>query len=135
MASVDIDSLVAIDVHTHAETSEITGCGALSPEFQESADRYFGGDVHRVSAREMAQYYRERKMMAVVFTVDCTTAMGVPPVPNDEIAEAAAANPDALIAFGSVDPNLGKTAVNEVHRLVAQHGVKGFKFHPSMQAF
>ena len=54
------------------------------------------------------EYYRERKMMAVVFTVDCTTAMGVPPVPNDEIAQAAADNPDALIAFGSVDPHLGR---------------------------
>jgi uncharacterized protein len=135
MPQVDIDSLVAIDVHTHAEVSETTGCSAISLELQEAADRYFGGTVHRPPASEMAQYYRERKMMAVVFTVDCTTTMGVPPVPNDEIAEAAAANPDALIAFGSVDPNLGKTAVNEIHRLVAQHGVKGFKFHPSMQAF
>jgi uncharacterized protein len=136
MSAVDIESLVAIDVHTHAEISEITGCGAISPELQEAADRYFAGShIHRPTANEMAQYYRERKMMAVVFTVDCSTAMGVPPVPNDEIAEAAAANPDALIAFGSVDPHLGRTAVNEVHRLVAQHGVKGFKFHPSTQAF
>ena len=135
MPAVDIDSLVAIDVHTHAETSEITGCGAISIEFQEAVDRYFGGNVHRPPAREMAQYYRERKMMAVVFTVDCTTTMGVPPVPNDEIAQAAADNPDALIAFGSVDPHLGKQAVNEVHRLVREHDVKGFKFHPSTQAF
>ena len=136
MPTVDIDSLVAIDVHTHAEVSEVTGCGGLSPELQEAADRYFAGThIHRPPASEMAQYYRERKMMAVVFTVDCTTAMGVKPVPNDEIAEAAAANPDALIAFGSVDPHLGRAAVNEVHRLVAQHGVKGFKFHPSTQAF
>jgi predicted TIM-barrel fold metal-dependent hydrolase len=135
MPAVDIDSLVAIDVHTHAETSEITGCGAISLEFQEAVDRYFGGHVQRPPAREMAQYYRERKMMAVVFTVDCTTTMGVPPVPNDEIAQAAADNPDALIAFGSVDPHLGKQAVNEVHRLVREHDVKGFKFHPSTQAF
>ena len=45
MPAVDIDSLVAIDVHTHAETSEITGCGAFSLEFQEAVDRYFGGHV------------------------------------------------------------------------------------------
>jgi predicted TIM-barrel fold metal-dependent hydrolase len=83
----------------------------------------------------MADYYRERKMMAVVFTVDATTAMGVPPVPNDEIAQAAAENPDALIAFGSVDPHMGRAAVNEIHRLVAEYDVKGFKFHPSVQAF
>ncbi len=133
---IDIDSLVAIDVHTHAEVSAVTGCGALSPELQDAADRYFAkAHIHRPPASEMAQYYRERKMMAVVFTVDATTTMGVPPVPNDEIAEAAAANPDVLIAFGSVDPHLGRHAVNEVHRLVRDHNVKGFKFHPNVQGF
>jgi hypothetical protein len=136
MTAIDIDELVAIDVHTHAEVSEVTGCGALSPELTEAADRYFASThVHRPPAREMAEYYRERKMMAVVFTVDATTAMGVPPVPNDEIARAAADNPDALIAFGSVDPHMGRVAVNEVHRLVDEYDVKGFKFHPSVQAF
>src|SRR5690606_37904346 len=92
-------------------------------------------NIHRPPAREMAAYYRERKMMAVVFTVDATTAMGVAPVPNDEIARAAADNPDALIAFGSVDPHMGRAAANEIHRLVGEYGVKGFKFHPSVQAF
>jgi hypothetical protein len=136
MTAPDIDALVAIDVHTHAEVSEVTGCGALSPELTEAADRYFATThAARPPAREMADYYRERKMMAVVFTVDATTAMGVPPVPNDEIAQAAAENPDALIAFGSVDPHLGRHAVNEVHRLVDEYDVKGFKFHPSVQAF
>ena len=136
MTAIDIDQLVAIDVHTHAEISEVTGCGALSPELTEAADQYFAkAHIHRPPASEMAEYYRERKMMAVVFTVDATTAMGVPPVPNDEIAQAAAENPDALIAFGSVDPHMGRHAVNEIHRLVNEYGVKGFKFHPSVQAF
>ena len=136
MTAIDIDELVAIDVHTHAEVSEVTGCGGLSPELTEAADRYFAGaHIHRPPAREMAEYYRERKMMAVVFTVDATTAMGVSPVPNDEIARAAAENPDALIAFGSVDPHMGRAAVNEIRRLVDEYGVKGFKFHPSVQAF
>ncbi|WP_064081047.1 4-hydroxyphenyl-beta-ketoacyl-CoA hydrolase, partial [Rhodococcus opacus] len=42
---------------------------------------------------------------------------------------------DVLIPFGSVDPWQGKAAVRRVHRLVDQYGVKGFKFHPSMQGF
>ncbi len=136
MPEIDIESLVAIDIHTHAEISGVTGCGGLSPELTEAADKYFAGaHIHRPTVTEMAEYYRSRKMMAVVFTVDCTTTMGVPPVPNDEIAQAAIDNPDALIAFGSVDPHLGKRAVNEVHRLVDEHDVKGFKFHPNTQAF
>ena len=30
---------------------------------------------------------------------------------------------------------MGRAAVNEIHRLVGEYGVKGFKFHPSVQAF
>ena len=37
-------------------------------------------------------------MAAVVFTVDWESRSGIPPIPNEEIAEAAAANPDVLIA-------------------------------------
>jgi predicted TIM-barrel fold metal-dependent hydrolase len=40
-----------------------------------------------------------------------------------------------LIPFGSVDPHAGKAAVARARRLVAEHGVRGFKFHPSLQAF
>ena len=107
--AVDLDSVVAIDVHTHAEISAVTGCGSLSPEIEAAANEYFKvTDTRRPTVDEIADYYRQRQMMAVVFTVDATTAMGVPPVPNDEIAEAAAKNSDVLIAFGSVDPHLGR---------------------------
>jgi predicted TIM-barrel fold metal-dependent hydrolase len=135
-AGIDLDAVVAIDVHTHAEISAITGRGSLAPELERAADEYFGiRDRRRPTVEEMAAYYRERKMVAVVFTVDATTSMGVPPVPNDEIAAAAHAHPDVLIPFGSVDPHLGRAAVREVHRLVAEHQVRGFKFHPTVQAF
>jgi uncharacterized protein len=121
-AGIDLDAVVAIDVHTHAEISAITGRGSLAPELERAADEYFGiRDRRRPTVEEMAAYYRERKMVAVVFTVDATTSMGVPPVPNDEIAAAAHAHPDVLIPFGSVDPHLGRAAVREVHRLVAEH--------------
>jgi len=133
---IDLDGIVAIDVHTHAEVSAVTGRGSLTPELERAVDEYFGmRDRKRPTVEQMAAYYRERRMMAVVFTVDATTAMGVPPVPNDEIAEAAHAHPDVLIPFGSVDPHLGRAAVREVHRLVDEQRVRGFKFHPTVQAF
>ena len=56
-------------------------------------------------------------------------------MPNEEIAEAAAANPDVLIPFASVDPSKGVRAVEEARRLIRDHGVRGFKFHPNVQAF
>ena len=73
-------------------------------------------------------------MVAVVFTVDAETVTGRPAVPNEEIAAAAAANDDVLIAFGSVDPHR-PNAAEEVERLARDHGVRGFKFHPDLQAF
>ena len=73
-------------------------------------------------------------MAAVVFTVDAITQTGRAAVRNDEIVEVARANPDVLIPFGSVDPHR-PDAVDEVRRLVEDLGVRGFKFHPNIQAF
>jgi predicted TIM-barrel fold metal-dependent hydrolase len=135
-SGIDVEKVVAIDVHAHVEISAVTGRGSLSAELEEAATNYFRlQSRRRPTVTEMAEYYRARDMAAVVFTVDATTALGVPPVPNDEIAEAARANADVLIPFGSVDPHLGRAAAREVHRLVDEHGVRGFKFHPNVQAF
>ena len=73
-------------------------------------------------------------MAAVVFTVDAETVTGRPAVPNEEVAAAAAVNNDVLIAFGSVDPHR-PNAAEEIERLARDHGVRGFKFHPNLQAF
>ena len=54
--------------------------------------------------------------------------------PNEEIAAAAAANDDVLVPFASVDPHR-PNAAEEVRRLVRDHAVRGFKFHPNIQAF
>lgn len=133
---IPIDELTALDVHAHVEVSAVTGRGSLSPELEAAADAYFGTTGRgRPDIHQMAAYYRERSMAAVVFTVDMTTTMGVEPIPNDEIAEAAAEHADVLIPFASVDPHLGQAAVREVHRLVDTHGIRGFKFHPNTQAF
>ena len=74
-------------------------------------------------------------MAAVVFTVDAETATGHPPLSSEEIAEGAARNNDVLVPFGSVDPRKGAAAVERARLLVAEHGVRGFKLHPSLQAF
>nr|BFE70469.1 4-hydroxyphenyl-beta-ketoacyl-CoA hydrolase [Actinoplanes digitatis] len=74
-------------------------------------------------------------MAAVVFTVDAEHATGHPRIANEEIAEGCAAHPDTLIAFASIDPHKGRAGVREARRLVERHGVRGFKFHPSLQGF
>jgi uncharacterized protein len=129
--SLDLDRLVAIDVHTHAEVGR-TGEDGLRPEWREAAARYFGEDA-KPTVEDVAAYYRERNMAAVVFTVDAITQTGRASVRNDEILDVAAANADVLIPFGSVDPHR-EDAVEEVRRLIGR-GVRGFKFHPNIQAF
>ncbi|KAA6211848.1 amidohydrolase family protein [Streptomyces filamentosus] len=131
---MDLDALVAIDVHAHAEVSA-KGGASLSAELDAAAGAYFKAEHRHPTLPEIAAYYRERSMACVVFTVDAESATGTVPVPNEEIAEAAAENPDVIIPFAGVDPFKGKSAVRQIRRLVEEFGVKGFKFHPNIQAF
>ncbi|MGA4845114.1 amidohydrolase family protein [Streptomyces sp. G5(2025)] len=133
---MDLSELTAIDVHTHAEVSS-RGHTSLAADLDAASSAYFKveGRTRKPTLEEMAAYYRERKMAAVVFTVDAESATGTPPVPNEEVAEAAAAHPDVFIPFASVDPFRGKAGVRQARRLVEEYGVKGFKFHPSIQGF
>jgi uncharacterized protein len=131
---VNVDDLVAIDVHTHAEVSA-AGQDTLSPELFQASRALFKAGSRPPTLPEIAAYYRERRMACVVFSVDAEAATGVPGVPNEEVAEAAAANPDVMIPFASIDPARGKAGVRQVRRLVTEHGVRGFKFHPNVQAF
>ncbi len=130
--SIDLERVVAIDVHTHAEVGR-TGEDGLLPEWREAAAAYFG-ESRVPTADDVAAYYRERNMVAVVFTVDAETVTGRRAVRNEEIFESAAANPDVLIPFASVDPNRAN-ALEEIRRLVRDYPVRGFKFHPNVQAF
>jgi len=133
---MDLAELTAIDVHTHAEVSSRGGT-SLDDTLNDASSAYFKIDkaARKPTLEEMAAFYRERKMAAVVFTVDAEHATGTPPVPNEEVAEAAAANPDVLIPFASIDPFRGKAGVRQARRLVEEYGVKGFKFHPNVQGF
>jgi predicted TIM-barrel fold metal-dependent hydrolase len=118
---IDLAAIEAIDVHVHAEVGR-TGEDGLKPEWRQAAAAYFG-DHALPTADDVAAYYRERKLA------------GRRAAPNEEIAEVAAANPSVLIPFASVDPNKGARAVEEARRLIRDHGVRGFKFHPNVQAF
>ena len=131
---IDLASVTAIDVHVHTERTR-AGHDPMPAELREAAARYFGSDHPLPTIDDVAAYYRERSLAAVVFTVDWESRSGIAPIPNEEIAEGAAANDDVLIPFASIDPHRGARGVEEARRLIADHGVRGFKFHPNMQAF
>src|SRR5437764_13703950 len=132
---MDIKNLLAIDVHTHAEVSNRISDDPLWQAMQEASTQYFKNEEPRPTIAEVAAYYRERKMACVIFPVDMESATGLPRVPNEEVAEVAAQNADVLIPFASIDPAKGKMGACEARRLIKHFGVRGFKFHPSMQEF
>jgi uncharacterized protein len=131
---LDLDALVAIDVHTHVH-ADTHGHLALDDELNDAAAKYFKGDPYNPTVPDIAADYRAKNMAAVVFTVDIEHATGHPALSNEEIADLAAEHPDVLIPFGSVDPARGSKGIALARKLVEQHGVRGFKFHPSIQAF
>jgi predicted TIM-barrel fold metal-dependent hydrolase len=135
MSGMQTESLTAIDVHVHIEVDS-HGHYSMDDELMDASARYFRADHNRTPTLEqIADLYRELNMAAVVFTVDASTATGHAPISSEEIAERAAAHPDVLIPFGSVDPRRGADAVAQARSLVRDHGVRGFKFHPTMQGF
>ncbi len=123
-----LDNLIAIDTHVHIEPDP-TGNAA-----EEAARKYFGNTGVSYGRKELAEYYRSRKIGCVVFSVD-ERLTGRPQVSNDEVAAFAAENSDIAMAFASVDPMRGPDAVKEARRLIAAGGIRGFKLHPPLQQF
>jgi predicted TIM-barrel fold metal-dependent hydrolase len=132
---IDFDGIDAIDIHTHVEVDS-HGHHASSDELNAATEKYFKlGPDRFPTVDTLAGHYRQRNTAAVVFTIDAESAFGHPPNSIEDLVEGAARNNDVLIPFGSVDPWAGKRAVRRVHSLVDDYGVKGFKFHPSIQGF
>jgi uncharacterized protein len=131
---IDTDNIVAIDTHVHVEMDS-EGHSPLPQELLDAASAHFKSSTSRPDVDAIAQYYRERKMAAVVFTIDASTSLDQPPNSIQEIVDGAARNNDVLIPFGSVDPLEGKAALDRASRQVEESGVRGFKFHPTVQNF
>lgn len=132
--NIHLDAITAIDTHVHIEADD-DGHAALPQALLNAADAYFGRSGSSPTLDEIADYYRNLSMAAVVFTVDSETNMKTPPNSSEEIARGAARNNDVLIPFASVDPLQGGKAVQKARTLVEDFGVRGFKFHPSTQGF
>ncbi|MCB0848101.1 MAG: 4-hydroxyphenyl-beta-ketoacyl-CoA hydrolase, partial [Bacteroidetes bacterium] len=66
---IDIEKVRAIDVHTHAEVSCQQPHDDFRPELDEAFAKYFKSDK-RPTIQETADYYRERNIALVMFTID-----------------------------------------------------------------
>lgn len=130
---IDLDAVDAVDFHTHVEIDS-TGRCAYDDELAHATGSYFKlGQDYFSRVDDLAEHYRAHNTAAVVFTIDAHTTSGRAPNSVEELIDGAARNNDVLIPFGSVDP-WDDGAVARVRELIG-YGVRGFKFHPSMQAF
>jgi predicted TIM-barrel fold metal-dependent hydrolase len=132
----DIEKVVAIDIHTHAEEP----CGLHGDDgyddFKERMAEYVKSPhKHPPTVPETAAYYRSKNIAAVIFPVDAERETGFRRYNNYEMLEVASDHLDVLIPFVSIDPHKGKLGVREARKLIEEYGVRGFKFHPTMQGF
>jgi uncharacterized protein len=73
--ALKVADLVAIDMHVHASRSERQAQDPYNAMLDEGLAKYFKSRMPP-STPEVAQFYRERKMAAVIFTVDAESSFG-----------------------------------------------------------
>jgi predicted TIM-barrel fold metal-dependent hydrolase len=137
--AVDVDKVVAIDIHVHAGRS--ASAPASAADATPTRDDTLARSTQRMGVGgqtpdETAAYYRERKIACAIWGVDVGGTRGARPgaVGNDEMLEAAERNADVFVPFVMVDPWRDDAGVAEAKRLIAL-GARGFKFHPLTQNF
>ena len=119
--------LRAFDCHTHVHTGE--RARAREERFQDAQRLFSSPD----DSEDLLEYYRSRRMMAVVFDVDAETSTGIK-ISNDEVAELVRRSEGLLIGFATVDPWKGAAAVRELERC-QKLGLRGLKLQPITQGF
>src|ERR1700748_2146201 len=121
----------AIDFHVHLPTPDWLD-GSMAG-YGEAAEAHFRSRGRRGSRADLAARSRALNVRAVLLAWDAEAATGRPRVPNETVAAACREFPDAFTGLGSVDPHK-PSAVDEVAHIAAL-GLRGVKFHPSLQAF
>src|SRR5690606_35860698 len=89
--AIDLAAITAVDVHVHIEVGA-HGEASLPDDLVAATAKYFSTDGPNPDLDGVAAYYRERRMAAVVFSVDAETQLGHPAISSAEIAEGAARN-------------------------------------------
>ncbi|MFN8169788.1 MAG: amidohydrolase family protein [Candidatus Nanopelagicales bacterium] len=131
MSALDLDRIVAIDVHTHAEVGA-DGRPACRRRSWRGRPAYFKAADHRMpTLDELAAHYRERSMAAVVFTVDAEHQLE-PPIPNEDVLEAAERHADVLIRSRRRPAPARRRCARPP---AGRGGGARLQFHPTLQGF
>jgi uncharacterized protein len=121
----------AIDLHVHLPMEQWLQ-NAIGPHLA-ATEAYFRAEVPRKSIDEVAEEYASRDILGVVLDWDDHTVTGRGWMGNSWLASLEEKFPGVLMGFGSVDP-FDREAMHELDRC-GDLGLKGLKFHPTMQRF
>jgi len=128
----------AIDIHVHApyeRRQPDPGAASKLAQIAAAAQAHFRSGPVPKSVEEMADYYAERDIFGVLLAENWESTSGIPAISNDFIAGVVRSYPSQFIGFCSVDPWQGRKAVRELRRSSEELGLRGVKFHPSLQEF
>lgn len=136
-----------LDIHVHPFCKE----AHVTPNLEEGIQRMIGKHepkgreimkamitglfVHRTVEdiiRDMNEAGMEK---ACIVPMDLTTHYGVELVTNEDVSRIASAHPDRFIPFASVDPSMGKFAVDKLTHAVKNLKCRGLKLVPPVQHF
>ena len=121
-------------MHTHVEVG-LDGHDPMPPELRAAAERYFRGKVDTAQRRGRGGLLpRARDGLRGVHGRLRDPQRAPRRSPTRRWPRSPAANPDVMIPFASVDPGR-PDAAERAQRLIDDHGVRGFKFHPNIQEF
>ena len=121
----------AIDLHVHLPTDEWME-NAIGPHLK-ATEAYFRKSPPRKTLDEVAEEYASLDVLGIVLDWDDETVTGRPWLGNEMLAGLSERYPGVLMGFGSVDPHR-ENAAERVDQ-AADLGLKGLKFHPTMQVF
>ena len=131
-----MDEIVEIDIHIHVHDQRARAL--QGPEAQakyEAMAKYFRRETKDLPIEVQADQYREHKMMAVLMNGTDESITGIPPIPNDFIADAVGKHPDVFMGMGAIDPWQGEKARREIRR-IKELGLIGIgELNPARQHF
>ncbi|MBN1689685.1 MAG: amidohydrolase [Dehalococcoidia bacterium] len=136
-----------VDIHVHPFCKEVT----ITPNLQEALMRMFGDHepIRRESMRSAFTYiFKQRTIQdiiremdeagvekACIVSMDFSTYYGVELVTNEDVSRISLAYPNRFIPFASVDPSMGRLAVDKLIHAVKNLGCRGLKLVPPVQHF
>ena len=137
-----------VDVHVHPLCKE----AHVTPNLEEGIQRMFGKHepkvkrekikamfTHQFTHRTVEDIIRDMNEAGVgkacIVPMDVTSHYGVELVTNEDVSRIASAHPDRFIPFASVDPSMGKAAVDKLIHSVKNLKCRGLKLVPPVQHF